>query len=342
MKKIFFAMIAVAATLASCNKNTDVFTPEVDTTDGAQVRLTLGTDPQTRAFFSATAAAETWENEVKSLTLYAFDSSGKLIVKRALTASEVSAKSTSFTLPNSAAGTNCSFYVVANADYGDVATATAMDALTEAATLGDYNGTFAETATARKRTAGFVMTGKSTTKIAAAGSSTSVSVALKRTVAKVAVRVKMDSSFSASYGGGGIIINSVKLSKASSASNSFYKTTPATRSSLYEFTQTSKVNGEYFDGCFYLYENGSLAAGSRVTLTLSGYFDADNSASTTNDRTDVNYTVELTGAGSGEIKRNGYYRVDATLKGLSGDSSVVTITAANWETPVTQTLNLGN
>jgi hypothetical protein len=347
MTKTFFAMMAVAATLASCSKNTEIDTPEVIHPDGPQVRLTLGgedaaSNPATRTFFDDKAAAETWENHINTLTLYAFKNSGEILLKHSLSAAEVSSKSATFSLPNSVAGTDCSFYVVANADYGDVTTATELDALTEKVQLEEYNGAYHETATSRKRMAGFVMTGKSITKIATKGSPTTVSVILKRTVAKIALRVKVDAAFGSNNGGGTITINSVKLSKASSESNSFYKTNFAPRTSLYTFTQTPKIIGGYFNGCFYVYENLSLAAGDRVTLMLTGYFDADNNAATTDDRTDVKYTFELSGTGSGGIFRNGYYRVDATIKGLAGDGVATNITAANWETPVTQTINLGN
>ncbi len=187
------------------------------------------------------------------------------------------------------------------------------------------------------------MTGATVVKIAAAGSSTSVPVTLKRTVAKIAVRVKPDAAFGATYGGGSVTITSVKLSKASAISNSFYKAgNNPSRNYLYETTQTPLKNGANFDGCFYAYENGTLNAGSRAMLTLTGYFDADGNAATTGDRLDVEYRVELTGSGNGEIKRNGYYRVDATIKGLSGDAVGVNISVAAWETPVTQTINLGN
>jgi 2C-methyl-D-erythritol 2,4-cyclodiphosphate synthase len=346
MKKIFlFATMVAATTLASCSKNTDNNTETINP-DSPQVRLTLGEDAATRAFFDNSATAESWESELKTLAVYAFDSSGKFIVKRSLTTSELSSKSAIFALPNSVAGTNCSFYVVANADYGDVATTTAMDALTESATLDEYNGTFAQTAQARKRTAGFVMTGTTTAKVSAAGTTTTVAVTLKRTVAKIALRVRMDDAFSAAYGNGTVTITSVKLSKVSATSNSFYKSgSYATRGTLYETTQTPLKNGSYYDGCFYSYENATLAAGSRVVLTLSGVFDVDGNSSTTTDRMNVDYKIVLTGAAGGAIKRNGYYRVDAAIKGLSGDgvgAVTVNISVANWETPVTQTISLGN
>jgi hypothetical protein len=344
MKKLFvIATMVATATFASCSGNTDIDdnSAVIINADAPQVHLTLGAGAGTRAFFDNTATAETWESEITALTVYAFDKSGNPIVKRSLTAPEVTAKSARFSLPNSVAGTNCSFYVVANADYGNAANAKAMDALTETVPLDDYNGTFTQISGARKRTAGFVMTGKTTATVAAAGSSTTVGVTLRRTVAKVAVRTAVAPSFTATYGGGVIVINSVKLSRASALSNSFYKTPLASRTSLYEFTQTTHKNGSNFDALMYVYENGALGAGSRVLLTLKGYFDADGSDTTTYDRSDVEYKVELEGSTGGEIKRNGYYMVDITINDLAGDSFTVVITTADWENPVTQTVNLG-
>jgi hypothetical protein len=345
MKKIFLIATAVAAAvLASCSKNTETIVPETDNADGPKVCLTLGGDAATRAFFDRTAAAEWWESELNTLTVYAFDSSGNILIKYTLNSSEISAKSAQIALPNSVSGTTCSFYAVANADYGDVSETTIMDLLTESVTLGEYNGTFEQTAKARKRTAGFVMTGKAKATIAFANSSTNVSVTLKRTVAKIAVRAKTDASFNTTYGNGTVTINSIKISKASAASNSFYKTDIASRYSLYEFTQTPQASAGNFDGLFYIYENGVLREGIRVMLTLTGYFDADGSNSTTTDRSDVEYVVELLGSGSGIIGRNGYYRVDAAIKGLPGNSNAVTVTvtAAEWENPATQSIDLGN
>ena len=39
--------------------------------------------------------------------------------------------------------------------------------------------------------------------------------------------------------------------------------------------------------------------------------------------------------------RNGYYRVAVGIAGLAGQDVVADITVANWETPTTQNINLG-
>ena len=53
------------------------------------------------------------------------------------------------------------------------------------------------------------------------------------------------------------------------------------------------------------------------------------------------YSIELTGKAAGQILRNGYYRVAANITGLVGQDCQVSVTVADWETPVTQSVDLG-
>ena len=55
----------------------------------------------------------------------------------------------------------------------------------------------------------------------------------------------------------------------------------------------------------------------------------------------MTYSVELDGKTGGQIERNGYYKVNAVLNGLVGNNVSVTVSVADWETPVTQSVNLG-
>ena len=74
-----------------------------------------------------------------------------------------------------------------------------------------YNGTFAEVSAKAKRTGGFVMSGTASETVAAAGSSTDVTITLKRTVTKVAVQVTPSPQFGSLYQGA-VRINSIILS----------------------------------------------------------------------------------------------------------------------------------
>ena len=345
MKKIFFAAMAMVAVFASCSKNTDQFTNVPQEGYGPQVQITLGTENGTRAFFDDTAVAEPWEKEITALSIYVFDNTGGIVIKRTLTTGEIANKSARFSLPNSTAGTSCSFYVVANDDYGNVTAETTMRRRRELTFIDGYNGTFAETAQGRKRTAGFVMTGNNTATIAAAGSATTVHVTLKRTVAKIAVRSKMSDDFSSMFDNSTVVITSATIAEANTMSDSFYFPSENNYTAMFNYTheQTSVASEGYSRNVFYTYEVplGKQILG-KTHIILKGYFDADGNPSTSIDRSDVEYKIVLNGVAGGEIKRNGYYRIDAVIKGLSGDAVTVNFTVADWETPVTQTVELGN
>ena len=188
MKNRIFAMAALAAALfASCNKETEMINPAPEARpDGASVTITLssGDDAQTRAFFDATATAEAWEKTLSSLSVFTFNTSGELVLRRDFTVSELASKSATFSLPKSAAGTECSFYAVANYDASSAKTRSALSALVEQS-AGDYNGTFADVSTKALRSGGFVMSGSTTKTVGAVNTSTQVGISLKRTVAKV-------------------------------------------------------------------------------------------------------------------------------------------------------------
>ena len=240
MKKILFAAAAIAAALfASCDKTDDTLDPAMpETSDTARIAITLtGADEaDTRAFFDASAKAESWESSLSSLSVFAFDNGGALIIRRDFTSSELSSKSATFSLPKSAAGTECS--------------------------------------------------------------------------------------------------------KAASQS-SVVTGTPMPGAMNFSHTQTPASASGKMNSLFYIFENGTLTAGSRVLLEINATYDQDGNGSTTDDRSEVTYSVELTGKAAGEILRNGYYRIAANITGLVGQDCAVTVTVADWETPVTQSVELG-
>lgn len=341
MKKILFAAAAIAALFASCDKNDETINSVIpEAADGARIAITLtgASDTETRAFFDTTAKAEAWESSLSSLSVFAFDKGGTLIVRRDFSSAELASKSATFALPKSTAGTECSFYAVANYDASSAKTRAALTALVEnsAAT---YNGTFAEVSTAAKRSGGFVMSGSVTKTVGAVNTTTSVGITLKRTVAKVAVQTTVDPSFANKYSGT-LAINSVKLSKAASQSL-VVAGTPTPGTMTFSHMQTPAAASENYNALFYCFENGALAVGNRVLLEINATYDSDGSASTPDDRSEVTYSIELTGKAAGEILRNGYYRLAANITGLVGQDCAVTVTVADWETPVTQNVELG-
>lgn len=339
MKKNFIAAMA-ALSLLSCNKDTDTLIPDAKPapTDGAVVCMTFTDETPTRAFFADAATAEAWEKSLSALSVYVFNSKGDLITERSFTASELTAKSATFALPHATAGTTCDFYAVANISLSGVTTKSALLAKLETA-ASDYNGTFAEVSTKAKRSGGFVMSA-GVSKAVAEGSTTSVALSLKRTVAKIAVQTSIDPTFAAKYSGT-LTVTNAKIARAASQSPIIAPAMPTPGAMTFTHTQTAAAASGKFNNLFYLFENGALAEASRVTLEITATYDGDGNASTTADRMEVVYIVPLTGKAGGEITRNGYYRVAANLTGLVGQDCQVSVSVAEWETPVTQSVDLG-
>ena len=275
---------------------------------------------------------------MSSLSIFVFDNADNFVIRRDLTSSELAAKSATFSLPKSLASTPCSFYAVANYDASSAKTKAALMALVEKSAA-DYNGTFAEVSAAAKRSGGFVMSGSVTKTVGAVNTTTNVGITLKRTVAKVALQTAIDPSFADKYAGT-LTINSVKLSKAASQSL-VVAGTPTPGAMTFSHTQTPATASSKYNSLFYLYETGTLDAGSRVLLEIEATYDLDGENTTTDDRSEVVYSIELTGKAAGEILRNGYYRIEAAITGLVGSEVGLTITVADWESPVTQQIDLG-
>ena len=275
---------------------------------------------------------------MSSLSIFVFDNADNFVIRRDLTSSELAAKSATFSLPKSLASTPCSFYAIANYDASSAKTRAALTALVENSAAA-YNGTFAEVSTKAKRSGGFVMSGSTTKTVGSVNSTTNVGIVLKRTVAKVALQTSVDASFSDKYPGT-LTVRSVTLSKAASQS-SVVAGTPTPGAMTYTHTQTPATDAGKYNTLFYCYENGALATGNRVLLEITATYDMDGSDTTTDDRSEVVYSVELTGKSAGDILRNGYYRIAANITGLVGQECSVSITVADWETPVTQSVDLG-
>ena len=184
------------------------------------------------------------------------------------------------------------------------------------------------------------MISASASKSFAEGSTTDVAMARRRTVAKLSVQTTIDAAFAEKYSGT-ITVTGVKLSKAASQSPVIAPAPPSPGAMSYTHTQTATAAAGRYDNLFYVFENGALAEGNRVQLEITASYDADGSTSTTSDRTEIVYTVPVTGKAGGAIVRNGYYRIEAAITGLAGAEAGLTISVADWESPVTQQIDLG-
>mgnify|MGYP007042529203 FL=1 len=346
------AIAVMPMLLAACTKDEVNPTPTNGGKEG-EIELILKNESVadgTRAFGSGTT--ESWEKSISSAVLIVYNTSGTQILRRVLTSSEVTASTSTpikLVLPGVDADTSCDFYVVINRTVADnITTETALLAELES-DIASYNGTYANVTTKAMRSGGFVMTGTATAKIVSG--TTAVAVTVKRVVAKVEVQCTMTDSFRTKYGNGCVEVKKVTLSRGAEKSFLIDQTTSkyATVSSSFTSAQdaycdktgASKTNAYKYNNLFYINEKAAAATGSRIKVVLNAVYDADGNLSTTTDQLAVTYETELTGATGGKIARNGSYKVNAKLDGLTGQDVTLAVTVANWDALSTQDVNLG-
>ena len=355
MKKFFMKLTAIAVMpmlLAACTKDEVNPTPTNGGKEG-EIELILKNESVadgTRAFGSGTT--ESWEKSISSAVLIVYNTSGTQILRRVLTSSEVTASTSTpikLVLPGVDADTSCDFYVVINRTVADnITTETALLAELES-DIASYNGTYANVTTKAMRSGGFVMTGTATAKIVSG--TTAVAVTVKRVVAKVEVQCTMTDSFRTKYGNGCVEVKKITLSRGAEKSYLIDQTASkyATVSSSFTSAQdaycdktgASKTNAYKYNNLFYINEKAAAATGSRIKVVLDAIYDADGNLSTTADQVPLSYETELTGTTDGKMLRNGSYKLNVNLDGLTGKDMTLSIAIANWEALSTQNVNVG-
>ena len=354
MKNIIIKLTAIAVTFgfAACEKSETIPTPENNEKAG-EIELVLkngNVADKTRAFGSGTT--ETWEKSISSAILIVYNTSGTQILRRVLTATEVNNSASSpirFVLPGVNADATCDFFVIINRTIADnIITKTGLLAELES-DIDSYNSTYANVSTKAMRTGGFVMTGSASAKIAVG--TTAVSLTVKRVVAKVEIQTIMTDAFRSKYGNGCVEIKKITISRGAEKSylidqtSSKYATVNSSFTSAQDAycdkTGASKSNAYKYNNLFYINEKAAAAAGSRVKVVLDAIYDADGNLSTTADQVPVSYETELTGTTDGKLLRNGSYKLNVNLDGLTGKDMTLAIAIANWEALSTQNVNVG-
>lgn len=301
---------------------------------------------QSKAF--SNNSATTVEKMVKSAKVFIFNTGGSKLFEKLLSSSEIAqigSTGITFTVPNLQSSTTYNCYVIIN--HGDVSASAVSDlqGITESDIV-SYNGTWnsvADASSAPNRTGGFVMLGNaSLVTTANLQDVQSVTVVVKRITAKLDVTTTIDqtvfgSSPTSKYQGS-VVIDSIKVTKTQTTTP-LIQTTPTTSIGGLTLPKqspnviTPKVS---YQNRFYVFENGALAVGNRVTLNI--YATYTNGSV----NTPVLYPVEISSDGTGAIVRNGAYAINISIIGLSGSKVTVTITLSDWETLVTQNSNAGS
>lgn len=317
----------------SCSKEPNNKTNKISENNTVTVSFT-NSDFTTKGFFDDSTVSDPWEKLITSLTIYIVDNSGKFVIQRNFAPEELPTLKADFAIPAAMVGSTYTFYAIANSP-AIVMNKGELDALTDG-NIADYNGTFADITTKNLRTNGFIMSGSSTASIAAVN--TPVTIALNRTVSKVAIQATTTTAFDQRYVGA-VYINDVNITSSAASAKIINDGSFGNYSA--ELHQVPNVQGKNINSLFYLYPNGDRAVGSRTTLTLVGIYDADKNPATTADQLPLEYKIELKGVSTGALIRNGYYRVAININGVTGSDISANITLNDWLAPITQTVEIG-
>lgn len=345
--KTIFTLLSAIFILWSCSDDDDRV-PNPGTCDGSgNLAISFSNDDfQTRAFSDSIATPA--EKLVNTAKIFIFrQNDGSKLFERDLTSSEISSigsNPVNVSVPGMQVSTPYLFYMIINKGDMSATSLSNLQSLNET-DITTYNGTWASVADGNStpnRPGGFVMTGNVTQSSPSDLTQTqNVSFIMKRITAKLDIKTTIDPNY---FGAGKkylgtIVVDSAKILKTQ-GSTPLILGTPTTitgSTTLGKQASYAATANSLYENRFYIFENGTLNAGSRIQLALYATY-TNNGISTP-----VIYNTELAGSSNnGIFIRNGAYNINANLQGLTGASLSVTITLNNWETVVTQNINLGS
>lgn len=157
------------------------------------------------------------------------------------------------------------------------------------------------------------------------------------------MQTTIDAAFAEKYSGTITTVTGVAFSKAASQSpviapaNLF-----ARRDELIPDTQTATAAAGRYDNLFYVFENGALAEGNQVQLEITASYDAATAAPRrppTVRKSSIRYLSRARQAERSCVTATTASKFCDHGSGRLGGG--LTITVADWESPVTQQIDLG-
>jgi hypothetical protein len=208
-----------------------------------------------------------------------------------------------------------------------------------------YNGEFDAVTTGALRPDGFEMSGAATATMNIDGTVNNVSINLTRVVAKVAVQIDIDPTFTERHHGGVMRVSSIFLTSEVLVVPWLFDNYNG-RTINHEAYHThlqypALIDGKYC-ALFYLFEQAPAALGenNKVTMTIQTRYSQDGNFQNGGNIISHQYKVDLEGSGDGEIKRNGYYRITGTITDFDALHTRSAVEVSEWEVPVTN--DVGN
>lgn len=325
--KTAFAVLLAASAFFSCGKE-DIRQepPAIENTTTINVSFRSAT----RGIIEDAATMWEWESEVNTLQIHVFGADGNLITAVDATESEIATGTVSVPLPQTILGTPCTFYALANCDPVSAKTETAILKQQTYAYWRTYNSTVDEMLAGCANNYGFQMSAV-TSAVITDDPATSLTIELKRLMAKIALQFDIAPSVSERNGGGRLVIDQVYLNYATYMVNLFPGTIDGSAANTkWRDPMPFRITDDGVYECLYYAYELDNPRGQQPAIELMGYFDRDGDLNTTDDRSGVLYAIPLDVTGEGKVKRNTVYRITGTITDLYDTWMQMRWRAVDW------------
>lgn len=322
MKKIFLVFAVLFSMLASCSEE-DNGCETCPGTEMLTLRLnfhTNGFTSMTRGFFDNTPVAEPWEKEIRSLMIYIFDlrNREKAVYFKWVTSREGLDYMTidvelPVELPVELIGAECEILVAANNQNKINMTYDQVLEISEYRGISGYQSDFNSISSKCIRTEGFCMSGRQTFTVIPGQT---ISVELRRTVAKLAIKTFINPEILKKYDAKAIFLRGIKLDGQFHSMCPFNESGYGERYMIYQ--RSEYLSGSY-GNLFYIYPDLSMINHPYCQMIFVVTLDKDGDPETLHDQTDYLLYYKPEYSGNGQVIRNGYYRFSVTINGIESN-----------------------
>lgn len=348
MKQLIIAAMALAG-LVSCDKSEIIPAAPVEAGTEKVLNITFTNDKGyvlTRGYFDGTTEPEPWEKKITSMEVFICDSSGDIMLRRTLSDDEIARMQFKLSIPQSTRLERVTTVCIANYQ-----TPLSVQRLNDLQNMLDnlpaaYNSVGEASSPGEKWNSGFTMSALAEITDLSTNPVPTVEMTLRRTVAKIAVRVAIDPQFTANHSGGMLEITKASVVRAAADGKVIWRDNPNEVPTSMTFNHTvDAVKSETVkEFVFYVHPNHrqNWFSETNPAIRIEGLFDRDGDPATRDDIFNVSYEVFINKDNYGAVVRNEVYKYDLTVKGLNGAQVESAFEVNDWTPPVTEDFDAGN
>ncbi|MBQ0081508.1 MAG: FimB/Mfa2 family fimbrial subunit [Alistipes sp.] len=329
MKKVTLFLF-VAILFAACTKEVQNLSSKQENLH--EIRFEI---PRSRA----TVEATDFEKQIKTLEILIFNKDHQKVISRTVLEDEIASGSFSVGVSKKMAGEKCTVYAIANSPQDESQSEEEIQSRIEE-DFDMYQSNYDMVKNRAIRPRGFSMSDKKEVTLSLEGGVTSVTLSLRRVVARIHSSISISEKFSKKYPGK-ITPKSVKILGCATKSYIVQGDSVVAAPLTASYTQPSKLEDLVWHNLYYSYERNDQTSATLPRLIVNCEYDNDGNADTKNDISQMEYVIDLNASGIGVIKRNTSYAVEAQITGLQGQELSFTVSVLDWDEATHEEIEIG-